>query len=454
MGNERYCSDRMAHPLSEINWLATAADANPGAIALIEDDGVAVTYRDLDVLADRAAAKMRQDTGLSRGDITVIAVRSVGSPLLAMLWGAWRIGVVPLLIDQRSPLVGNWNEAVRGGWGMDLPESSPVGDLHTVVLTSGSTAGPRPVRLTGGNIFAAVTASQQRLGNDANDRWLLNLPIFHVGGLSVVWRSAAAGGSVVVHEEFDPKRAAMAMKDGSVTMASLVPTMLHRILEIDPGPYHGMKAVLLGGAAANRSLVERALEAGLPVLQTYGMTEACSQIATVNPGEAYVSLGTAGTPLEGMTIATGVAGVGEILVDGPAVSPGYLGEPDRKGGHRTGDVGYLDDHGRLVVLGRVDDMVVTGGENVHPQRVAEVLSRHRFVQRVEVVGIPDPEWGQALVAIVVGDGTTRRRVERWAEERLERHEMPRQWVFVEELPLLPSGKVDRVVLADLARRAH
>jgi acyl-CoA synthetase (AMP-forming)/AMP-acid ligase II len=99
-------------------------------------------------------------------------------------------------------------------------------------------------------------------------------------------------------------------------------------------------------------------------------------------------------------------------------------------------------------------MVVTGGENVYPQRVADVLSRNRFVERVEVVGIADPEWGQALVAIIVGDGVTRRRVERWAQDRLARHEVPKQWVFVDELPLLVGGKVDRAALVDLAMRAR
>lgn len=452
--NERYCSDRMTDPSRATDWLADAADSTPNATAVIEDDGREVSYQELDVLAAEAATKIQFDVGVAHGDITVVAVRSVGLPLLAMLWGVWRVGVAPLLIDQRSPLVGGWSNAVQGRWGMELPVSSPAGDLHTVVLTSGSTVGPRPVRLTVDNVAAAVAASQQRLGNDGDDRWLLNLPLFHVGGLSILWRSAAAGGAVVIHEEFDAARSASAMRDGSVTMASLVPTMLHRILDVDPGPYHGMKAVLLGGAAANLDLIERGLEAGLPILQTYGMTEACSQIATVRPGEAEDALGTSGRPLEGMGVTIDGDAPGEIVIDGPSVSPGYLDEPDRVGGHRTGDVGYIDDAGRLVVLGRVDDMVVTGGENVFPRRVADIISRHRFVGRVEVVGVPDPEWGQALVAVIVGDVATRHRVERWARQRLARHEVPKQWVFVEELPLLPSGKVDRVALSALARRAH
>ena len=449
---------RMTDPSRATDWLAVTADATPNAIAIVEDDGRQVSYRELDALADEAASKIGFDVGVTRGDITVVAVRNVGLPVLAMLWGVWRIGVAPLMIDQRSPLVGGWSKALRGRWSMDVPLTTPTEDLHTVVLTSGSTVGPRPVRLTVSNVAAAVAASQLRLGNDEHDRWLLNLPLFHVGGLSVLWRSAAAGGTVVIHEEFDAARSAAAMKSGSVSVVSLVPTMLHRILDADPGPYHGMRAVLLGGAAANRDLVERGLEAGLPILQTYGATEACSQIATVEPGEAEEALGTAGRPLEGMVVTINGAAadgeVGEIVIDGPAVSPGYLDEPDRVGGHHTRDLGYLDESGRLVVLGRVDDMVVTGGENVFPRRVADVISRHRFVGRVEVIGVADPEWGQALVAVIVGDGATRHRVERWARQRLARHEVPKHWVFVEELPLLPSGKVDRVALAELARRAH
>ena len=240
------------------------------------------------------------------------------------------------------------------------------------------------------------------------------------------------------------------MRGGAVTMASLVPTMLHRILELNLGPYDRMKGVLLGGAAASRDLVERGLEAGLPILQTYGMTETCSQVATVAPGEGLESLGTAGRPLNGMRVSIDGGEVGEIVVDGAAVSPGYLGESDRCKGHRTGDLGYLDDDGRLVILGRIDDMVVTGGENVLPQRVAEVISRHRFVDRVEVVGVLDSEGKSRGLSAIGVAGATRRRIEGWARERLARHEVPKRWVFVEELPLLANGKVDRNALVELA----
>jgi len=289
------------------------------------------------------------------------------------------------------------------------------------------------------------------VGNTEADRWLLTLPLFHVGGLSVLWRSAAAGGAIVIHDRFDAGRVAAAMQDGSVTIASLVPTMLYRILAADPGPFTRMKAVLLGGAAADRSLVECGLDAGLPILQTYGMTETCSQVATVAPGEAAAALGTAGKPLDGMVVTFER---GEIVVDGPAVSPGYLGEPDRRGGHRTGDVGYLDHAGRLVVVGRADEVIVTGGEKVHPGRVADTLRGHQAVLQAEVVGIPDPEWGEAVAAVIIGPNAIGPNLERWARERLARHEGPKHWVFVDAFPLLANGKVDRVALQQMAEKGR
>jgi O-succinylbenzoic acid--CoA ligase len=259
---------------------------------------------------------------------------------------------------------------------------------------------------------------------------------------------------VVLHNKFDERRVADSLRTGAVTIASFVPTMLYRLLEFDRGPYSGMRAVLLGGAAAQRQLVERGLEAGLPILQTYGMTETCSQAATVVPGEAIESLGSAGRPLPDVTLTTGEAGVGEVVISGPTVSPGYLGEPDREGDFHTGDIGYIDDHGRLVVLGRVDDMIVTGGENVYPQHVADVLGDSGPGVRVEVVAIPDPEWGQALVAIVVGGEHALPGLQERARELLPKYELPKHWIHVDRLPMLPGGKVDRIALAEIARRAH
>lgn len=431
----------------DVDWLAQSAARMPDAIALVDDDGAVLSYASLDALATQAARRLRA-SGTAEGDIRLIEVGRVDRALIAELWGSWRVGVAPLVIDCDSPILTRSPTRVAD-W-LKLRVSS----VHTIVLTSGSSGNPRPVRLTRENVAAAIAASSQRLGNEAGDRWLLTLPIFHIGGLSVLWRSAAVGGAVILHSRFDEERVAGAMRSGAVSIASFVPTMLYRLLDFDTGPYPAMKAILLGGAAAQRELVERGLDAGLPILQTYGMTETCSQVATVIPGEAVASLGSVGIPLPGVSLSTGEAGAGEIVVSGPIVSPGYLGEPDRQGDHHTGDMGYLDEHGRLVVLCRIDDMVVTGGENVYPQHVADVLGRSRFVSTVEVVAVPDPEWGRALVAIVMGEEAALPRLQRWAANWLPRHEIPKDWIFVDEMPMLPSGKIDRTALAELARRAN
>jgi O-succinylbenzoic acid--CoA ligase len=275
---------------------------------------------------------------------------------------------------------------------------------------------------------------------------LLCLPLFHIAGLSLAWRSFAAGGCVLVHDRFDAAAVAAALRSGEATMVSLVPTMLHRILELDAVPYRDVKGVLLGGGPASSSLVEQGLDAGLPVLTTYGTTESTSQIATVAPGEGRQAIGTVGRPLDGMVVGFDD---GEIVVDGPAVSPGYLGEPPRAGPHRTRDLGYLDDTGRLVVTGRIDDIILTGGEKVAPQLVEAVLESFPAIERAVVVGVPDDDWGQAVVAVVEGDSLDEDALGARARAALAVHQVPKRWVRVEALPELPSGKIDRRAVTDL-----
>lgn len=328
------------------------------------------------------------------------------------------------------------------------PEGELDGEVYAVVATSGSVGEPKGVILTRENVASAVKSSQARIGNDASDRWLLCLPLHHIAGLSVVWRSFAAGGTVVLHEAFDAAAVAAAFKGGEASMASLVPTMLARILDTDPGPYQGLRAVLVGGGPVRPELIERAFDAGLPALTTYGTTETTSQVATVAPGEGLAALGSVGTPLDGIEVSFED---GEILVDGPAVSPGYLGEAPRTGPHHTGDLGHLDDAGRLVVTGRKDGVILTGGEKVVPQAVEAVLEALPSVARAVVVGIRDPDWWEIVVAVVEGSATEAE-LDEAARAGLAVHQVPKRWVLVDALPELPSGKVDRLAAADLVAR--
>ena len=328
--------------------VSSVAAASPGAVALTfarED----FTYGRLDRLATARAKDLAAD-GASPG--TVVSFEAPASPgTIVDLIAIPRTGAALAPVRARATGLRDLSAAA-----------------YALVETSGTGADAKSVRLTSANVEAAVRASRVQLGNGDDDRWLLCLPLHHVGGLSVMWRSFEAGGRVLLHQGFDVRAVAAALGDGSATMASLVPTMLHRVLREARGTFGPHRAVLLGGAPARSELVASALDRGLNVLQTYGMTETASQVATVRPGRARTDLGTVGHPLDGVELAFRESSTEdfEILVAGPMVSPGYEGGRPRVGPHATGDVGYLDSEGRLVVEGRIDDVIITGGQRPSP----------------------------------------------------------------------------------------
>lgn len=326
--------------------------------------------------------------------------------------------------------------AVLLGPGDEVPAEAR-GDAALVVFTSGTSGSPKGVRLTMDNLRAACEASIAHLSHGASDTWLLAMPLSHVGGVSILVRSAFAGGSVRLQPEFDPAIFARALHD-DVTMVSVVPTMLRRVLDHDPGPYGGLRAVLVGGGPIPDGLLERALDAGLPVLPTYGMTETFGQVATLRPGSPVERRA---HPLPGVEIR--IEADGRIALAGPQVSPGYLGEPERS--HPwfvTSDLGELDEEGALRVLGRADTVIITGGENVDPARVESEVEALPGVDEVVVVGAPDDRWGEVLVAIYTGPADPDE-LQRAMEAHLPRHMIPTRWLRNLAIPRTPLGKPDR-----------
>ena len=331
-------------------------------------------------------------------------------------------------------------------------------DVHLIMFTSGTSGEPKAVPLTVGNLVASATASAFRLGVDPDDQWLCCLPTYHMGGLAPIVRSALYGTTVVIQREFDPEETARILTEYDVTGVSLVPTMVKRLLEAGWSPDDALRFVLLGGAPATEDLIEACREAGVPVCPTYGMTETASQIATTTPEEAVSSPGTVGSPLVGTEVtivdqkgrALEAGETGEVVVSGPTVTPGYLDEEATKaafddGGLHTGDVGYRDEAGRLWVTGRLSDRIVTGGENVDPGEVSDVLCGHPDLEAATVVGLPDPEWGERVAALVVPeeDCPAVEDVLEHCDGQLAGFKRPKTIGFVEELPRTASGTVDR-----------
>ena len=319
-------------------------------------------------------------------------------------------------------------------------------DVALVVPTSGSTGDPKGVLLTAAALTDSAAATHARLGGPG--QWLLALPPTHIAGLQVLVRSLLAGTAPVSmtagsFAAADVVRATARLGPGR-RYTSLVPTQLRRVLDVGGEPLAALAsydAVLLGGAAASGALLAHAREAGVAVVTTYGMSE-------TSGGCVYDGL-----PLEGVEV--GLTSDGTIRLAGPVLASGYRLRPDLTraafvdGWFTTSDLGVLDGD-RLTVLGRADDVLVTGGEKVAPAAVEAVLATHPAVAEAVVVGAPDPEWGQRVVAVVrlrPGAALTLEQARELVAGQLSRVAAPRELRVVDAIPLLPSGKPDRAALA-------
>ena len=326
--------------------------------------------------------------------------------------------------------------------------------VQSLIFTSGTTGQPKGALLTFGNHYHSAMASAYRLGTLPDDRWLACMPLYHVGGQAIVLRSCLYGITLVLHQGFDVQAVSTALDDDAITLVSLVPTMLHRLLDHreDRAFPPALRCVLIGGAAANEELITRSLDLGLPIALTYGLTEAASQVATATPEQVRRKPGSVRKPLfgarvriissEGDELPPGE--IGEIVVSGPTIMQGYDGKPPADGEIHSGDLGHLDEDGDLWVVQRRTDLIVSGGENVYPAEIEAVLLRHPNITEACVVGLADPEWGQRVSAAIVADSPiSEEEVIAYCREHLAGYKVPRIVSLVSSLPATSTGKVKR-----------
>ncbi|TKJ16522.1 o-succinylbenzoate--CoA ligase [Blastococcus sp. CCUG 61487] len=325
-----------------------------------------------------------------------------------------------------------------------LRPDEPLEDgADLVVVTSGSTGSGRGVLLSADAIRASATATLARLGGPGS--WLLALPVSAIAGLQVLARSELAGRAAVVLAKGEPLAAAVArLPAGERRYTSMVPTQLRRFLDAEPDALRSFDAILVGGAATDPAVLDRARGSGVRVVTTYGMTETAG-------GCVYD-----GVPLDG--VRARVTDGGDIELGGPVLASGYRLDPEGTaaafagGWFRTRDAGRIEADGRLSVLGRLDDVVISGGVNVAPAAVEAVLREHPDVADAVVLGRPDPEWGQRVVAAVVptaGRVPQPTELRRWVGERLGPPSAPRQVHLLDAVPTLHTGKPDRRAVAAL-----
>ena len=475
--------------------LARTALRSPHAPCLV-DGGVSLSYAEMDARVERTAAFLWHHG--ARPGTRVAWLLQAGVQLVEVVHALVRLGAVSVPLSHRltPPEVAFQtadctvalvlaHESLAGSASLvtaprlSIPLESggkdpltdhdlspaPVhtgaaSDIHSILYTSGTTGRPKGAMLSHGNLLASAFASMQRLGHSPQDRWLLCMPQYHVGGLSILLRAALGGTAVVVHAAFDPGRVLRALESERITRLSLVATMLERVLQqsgdADCPPH--LQSLLLGGGPAPADLQERALRQRFPVLATYGLTETCSQATTVDPLRLTEQLGTAGPPLwftdlrivdeDGRPLAQGEAG--EILVRGPTVMQGYTGQPEatahalRDGWLHTGDIGLLDGDGNLRVLDRRADLIISGGENVYPAEVESALRAFPAVADAVVVARSDARWGQVPVALVALyaplDEAT---LKVFLEQRLARFKLPQAIHAVPQVPRSAGGKLLR-----------
>ena len=409
-----------------------------------------MTYAELERGAASLARRLAA-MGVSRGD-RVATTLPAGADFARLLHALPKLGaaIVPLNPRLTPPERTAQLEAAGARVVVDRAPTGPEADVRlatsvepddvqTVLFTSGTSGRPKTVCLSYANHRASALASAWNLGVAPGDRWLCALPVFHVGGISILLRAAIYGTAAVLHERFEEHAVRTDLESGRATLVSLVPTMLRRLIEAGVSGAPRLRAALIGGAPAPRALLERALGLGIPVLQTYGMTETASQIATVPLEDALSSSGAAGRALPGVELRIGPDR--EILVRGPMVARGALATD---GWLHTGDLGSLDRDELLRVDGRLGDLIITGGENVHATEVEAALSSHAAVADAGVVGRPDPEWGEAVAAYVVRAGPVDApALIAHCRTLLASHKLPKRIEFVDALPRSPTGKLLR-----------
>jgi O-succinylbenzoic acid--CoA ligase len=333
--------------------------------------------------------------------------------------------------------------------------------VQLLLFTSGTTGEPKAVQLTMGNLLASATASAFRLGIDPTDRWLVPLSLHHMGGIAPLLRSTLYGTTAIIRPSFDPGGTVDDLRSYDATCVSLVPTMLRRMLSARGTLPDSLRFVLVGGAPCPEELIHRCRDFSVPVCPTYGMTETASQVATARHREAYEHPATVGRPLLWTDVTVvdetgtpvGSGETGEVVVSGPTVTPGYYDDHAATGeamgtyGFHTGDVGYRDAEGRLYVLNRLDDRILTGGENVDPGEVVDALQAHDEVSEAAVVGLPDEQWGEQVAALLVAETQAEppdiEALESFLRERLAGFKLPRTIGFTNELPRTVSGTIER-----------
>ncbi len=487
--------ERMSRMETMPNWLHKRASMTPDRVAIIEND-TQLTYKELQIRSVEVANALRTK-GIAKGNHVGFFMQN-SLEAAVCLHALMYIGTVIVPLNHRltaselsfqlndaeltyvisdDELKGKASEALndlnvslivyqelqKGSQDLsNLEVTIELDRLHTIMYTSGTTGKPKGVMLTYGNHWWSAISSSLNLGHEVQDRWLCAVPMFHMSGLSILLRSVIYGITMIIKPRFDPHVVNQSIQHEGVTIVSVVSAMLRRMLDDlgEEGYAPTLRCVLLGGGPAPYPLLKTCEKKGIPVYQTFGMTETASQLVTLSPEYMLQKQGSAGKALFPSEVVIGdnlpPGEHGEIRVKGPTVTSGYwkrneaTQEALRNGWLHTGDIGYMDEDGFLFVLDRRKDLIISGGENVYPAEIESALLEHHAVKDAGVTGIQDEKWGEVSVAYVVSEFELSSSVLLdFLSKRLANYKLPKRISFVDELPRNGANKLQRNQLTNL-----
>ena len=478
-----------------IDWLQYQAGKNPEKLALIEND-MQLTYYNLNKQASKAAGYLKESGVKSGTRAGLIGTNS--SKFVTAVFGLWKLGAVPVVLNSRlsiseikKQLAHSESRFLLADFSLfkdydslqnivtvinipsTLPEYDNIVEINglwrdeaLILYTSGSSGESKGVIITFDNLYYNAEAVKEALGNFGEGSWLASLPFYHIGGFAIITRSILLFQHLIISDSLKPGDLNAAMNKFKPSYLSMVPTMLKRMLDKGIQPYEELSNLFLGGGPSDDKLVIRALKEGWPVNKVYGSSETCSMVTLLPFENAMDKPSSSGIPLknnrivilneEGVELPDNVEG--EIAVSGKTIMKGYLNSRElteskfRHGFYLTGDRGFLDKEGFLFVSGRKDDIIISGGENIDPHEIEGEILEYDAVQDACVISMPDEEWGEAAVAVVVlkkDNGITADELNGYLRKSLAAHKIPKKYYIVEKIPRTELGKVDKTKLLNM-----